>query len=260
MNEKLREWEHDVIAHPKTEPIKREVKNDSVSVYKVWAGTDIPPGGILVQFYRNGVPYGNCVALNTGNNWCYTWDDLNPDAIWTVDEFDVAEGYTKKITGSAATEFVITNTKDSNAPAKVLISGSKTWEHGANPAGKQPKSIILRLYANGEFLLQKEIGEAEHWSWSVRMDKCDKDGKEIVYTIDEAPVDGYIKAVDGYDLINIYKDGPDPGGPGTPGLPKTDDINNLILWLALMGVGFMGLVTVLIILTRRRKRREKNRS
>jgi len=255
MNERLREWDRNVIAYPKTEPVKKNV--NCVSVYKVWAGVSSPPGGgILVQLYRNGVPYGSCVTLNAGNHWSYTWEGLPLGSTWTVDEFDVPEGYAKAITGSAPGGFVITNTRGQGAPEKTLVSGSKTWEHGGNPAGKWPGSILLRLSANGVFILQKEVGEAEHWSWSIRMDKYDKDGKEIVYTIDEAPVNDYIKAVDGYDLINIYRYG---GKQYT--LPKTDDLNNLALWLTLTALSFAGLAaTGLTVCIRRYRRREKDLS
>jgi len=254
MNERTRAWEYNVTAYPKTEPVKRGRVN-SLSVYKVWAGAASPAGGILVQLYRDGVPYGNCVTLHAGNLWSHTWDNLSQDDTWTwtVDEFDVPEGFAKAISGGASGGFVITNTLSPNAPQKVLISGTKTWEHGSNPINLRPTSIVLQIRANGVFILQKEVGEAEHWSWSVRMDKYDKDGKEIVYTVDEAPVAGYVKAVDGYNLLNIHSTYGKP--PYT--LPRTDDLNNLFAWLAVMGVSAAGLAAVIIIF-RRHRRREKN--
>ncbi|MCL2106277.1 MAG: Cna B-type domain-containing protein [Oscillospiraceae bacterium] len=257
MNEKLRTWEYNITSYPKTAPTKRG-KMTAVKAYKAWVGTDSPPaGGILVQLYRDGVPYGNCVTLNAGNHWSYTWAGLDPDGPWTVDEFDVAEGYAKKLSGSASTGFVITNTRDPNAPQKVLVSGKKTWAHGDNPISRRPKSILLRVSANGVFILQKEIGEAEHWHWSIQMDKYDRNGKEIVYTVDEAPVEGYQKAVDGYSLINIHSS-VTSGTSGKPGLPssrpETGDRSSLALWLAVMGFSLAGLIAVTIFLARRRRR------
>jgi len=269
LDERTREWDTDVTAYPKTEPVKRNVKTEVLSVYKVWAGVDSPPPGesILVQLYRGGVPYGNCVTLNAGNRWSYTWEGLDPKDVWTVDEFDVPEGYAKKIAGSASSGFVVTNTRDQNAPKKTLVSGSKTWDHGANPAANRPKSIVLRLSADGVFILQKEITEAEHWSWSLRLDEYAADGHKIAYTVDEAPVDGYTKAVDGYSITNTHYSAHKPGGPGTtapggsdkPGAtnPKTNDLNNLALWLTLMALSFVGLV-VIILCFRRHMRHEKN--
>jgi len=252
-NERLRAWDYDVIAYPKTEPVKHDDDTTSVSVYKVWAGVDSPPGGsILAQLYRGGVPYGNSVVLYAGNRWSYTWEGLPPDGPWTVDERDVPAGYVKAITGSAATGFVITNTKSSTPPAgQINISGTKTWRHGGNPAAKQPKFIELRIFANGVFILQKRVTEAEHWNWSVRMDKYDGNGKEIVYTIDEAPVDGYFKAVDGFNLTNTFLTLPgtfEPSKPVKPHykLPQTDDFNNPVFWMTLMTLSFFGLMAMLI--------------
>jgi len=247
-----RQWNNNVISYPKTEPVRRGPR--SMSVHKVWAGVDSPPsGGILVQLYRNGAPYGSCVTLNAGNHWSYTWENLSPDHTWTVDEFDVPAGYVKTITGNTG-GFVITNTRHANPPEKTVIRGSKTWNHGSNPADKWPKNILLRLYADGVFILQKEVGEPEHWSWSIRMDRYDQNGREIVYTIDEAPVSDYIKAVDGYDLFNLYRYGPDKPTP-----PRTDDLNHLVLWLTLTGLSFAGLAAIALTLCLRRyRRREKN--
>ena len=157
------------------------------------------------------------------------------------------------ISGSASGGFVVTNAFDSGAPQKILISGTKTWEHGSNPIGQRPTSIVLQVRANGVLLLQKEIGAAEHWNWSIRLDKYDREGREIVYTIDEAPMPGYVKAVDGYSLFNIHSSYRKPPGP------QTDDLNNLALWLAAMGLGLAGLAVVATIL-RRNRRREKNPS
>jgi hypothetical protein len=199
----------DVIAYPKAESVKHNTDVAPLSVYKVWVGADSLPVSILVQLYRNGAPYGNSVTLNAGNHWSNTWDNLSLKDTWTVDELNAPAGYTKSISGSASGGFVITNTRISNAPTKILISGKKTWRHGGNPANKRPNSIVLQLKANGVLILQKEIGEAEQWSWSIWMDKDDKNGKAIVYTVDEAPVDGYIKTVDGYSLLNIYQDNGD---------------------------------------------------
>jgi len=228
----------------------------SVSVRKEWAGVDSPPGGsILVQLYRNGVPYGSAVTLNAANQWRYTWEGLDPNDPWTVDEFDVPEGYAKAIIGSTSEGFVITNTRDPNAPGKTIISGSKTWDHGNNPASKQPKFIDLRISANGKFILQVRVDAVDHWGWSIRMDKYDKDGREIVYTADEAPIENCAKSVYGYNLLNTYHPGT-PGTPGKPSDPKTDDSNNLALWMSLMIASFAGL-TVLIILSRRKRREEE---
>ena len=102
---------YDLTVYPKVEPVKKPPGTEtiSVSVYKLWEGTDSPPGAISVQLYRNGSPYGNPVSLDTGNYWNYTWYNLSPHDTWTVDEYPVPSGYTKVITGNVGTGFIITN-------------------------------------------------------------------------------------------------------------------------------------------------------
>lgn len=118
MNETTNKWEYDVTAYPKTEPVKRDDGTTSVSVYKVWAGTTTVPAQISVQLYKNGVAHGNRVILGPGNHWIHTWTNLSSGDTWTVDEFDVPDGYIKTISGSASTGFVITNTKNGQTTNK----------------------------------------------------------------------------------------------------------------------------------------------
>ena len=151
-----------------------------------------------------------------------------------------------------------------DAPEKILVSGGKHWEHGANPEGKRPKSIDLRVYADGVFVLQKRITEVEHWSWSLCMDKYDRNGKEIVYTVDEAPVYSYVKTVDGFNLINTFITVPGTIVPGSAGslryiLPRTGDLDDPALWLALLALSSVGLAAINLCL-RRYMWHEKNRA
>lgn len=257
------EWEYDVTAYPKTEPVKRDSDTISVSVYKIWSGTTNPPGSILVQLYRNGSPYGYAVTLNAGNYWGYEWENLNANDTWTVDEFNVPPGYAKKIEGSAATGFIITNTKTTTAPEKIILGGTKTWNHGSNPISQRPKSIVLTIKANGISLIKLQIDESKHWSWDVWLDKYDANGKEIVYTVDEDPVYNYSKKITGYSIHNSYIPGDpvDPGNPSkpqTPDGPKTSDDSNRTLWISLIAGGVIGLAAILTVaLAGRRKKRDE---
>jgi hypothetical protein len=113
-----------VTAYPKSEPENPGRGTVSVSVYKLWEGADDHPSSIFVQLYRSGSTCGNSVLLNAGNYWSYTWDDLDPNDTWTVDEPDVPDGYTKKITGSVSSGFVITNTKKTSIPDELHSKGS----------------------------------------------------------------------------------------------------------------------------------------
>ena len=116
MNERTRGWGYNVTAYPKTQPVRRGIETIPVSVYKVWTGSGSHPNSISVQLYQNGNPYGDPITLSSETFWWYTWDNLNPADTWTADEIDVPSGYTKTVSGTAATGFVITNTKKPDIP------------------------------------------------------------------------------------------------------------------------------------------------
>jgi len=254
-------WDYNVTTFPKIEPRVQSGNVISVGVYKVWVGADAHPGSVLVQLYRNGTVYGNCVTLSADNNWGYLWIGLDPKAAWTVDEVDIPEGYTKSISGSVTGGFVIANTRDAQAAETALVSGQKTWKHGTNPPDERPQAITVMIRADGTAILHRRITAAEHWSWTFRLPKYNVQGTEIKYTVAEEQVTNYAGAADGYNLINTYNP---TGGIAVPGterpivlvLPQTNDENNPALWLTLMGVSALCLAAVIVIL-RRRERNEK---
>ncbi|MCL2107213.1 MAG: Cna B-type domain-containing protein [Oscillospiraceae bacterium] len=106
-------------AYPKAEPLRRDAGTVSLSVFKIWEGTDSPPGRVAAQLYRNGSAYGDSVFLHASNYWSHTWEHLDPNDTWTVDELDLPAGYMKKITGSVSGGFIITNTKISTDTNKI---------------------------------------------------------------------------------------------------------------------------------------------
>ena len=238
------------------------VETTAVKVTKVWVDDDNPerPTSVSVQLYKDGQAHGNAVTLNAANQWTYTWSGLEKDPVWTIDEAAVPAGYTKSVTGSAAAGYIVTNTRGRTPPAgEVLVSGCKTWSHGNNPESQRPRAIILYIKADGVVIRQREITAADHWSWNVRLDKYDINGREIVYTVDERSVPGYKKTVNGFNLHNAY-DPSQPGGPGGPGkptLPQTDDPGNLVLWLVVMGASLVGLLIVIVMYRRRKKSEEE---
>jgi len=141
---------------------------------------------------------------------------------------------------------------------EIILSGKKTWNHGANPVSKRPASITVIIKADGAIVVQRLITAADHWAWSFTLPKYNGD-KEITYTVDEARFEDYIKTVDGYNITNTYKLGAntDDTNSGDSGsLPRTDDSGNLALWMTIMVLSLGGLAAVIII--PRRKRREKN--
>ncbi len=89
-----------------------------VSVKKVWDDSDnaqsTRPSSVVVELLANG-EVKNEATLNEGNNWQYTFTDLDTDKdgqeiFYTVIEKDLPRGYTAQITGNSRSGFVIKNT------------------------------------------------------------------------------------------------------------------------------------------------------
>ena len=118
----------------------------NVAVGKVWLDSNdqdgIRPASVTVQLYRNGEAYGSPVTLSDANEWWYRWDHLDASSSWTVDELNVAEGYTKSISKNAVNAWVITNahtpetvapveTSDATVtPAQTAARGTGTGDEG----------------------------------------------------------------------------------------------------------------------------------
>lgn len=85
------------------------------------------------------------------------------------------------------------------------IAGEKTWELDGHTVAL-PESITVQL-KNGEVVVEEitvtpdENGE---WHYSFTAPKYDADGREIAYTIEELPVQGFEPTYNGYDIVNTY--------------------------------------------------------
>ncbi|WP_248686390.1 Cna B-type domain-containing protein [Streptococcus merionis] len=213
--------------------IVRRVKNTkekvSVPVTKKWEDGDNQDGKrpetVTVQLYANGKAVdGQTVTLNDANNWTAKFenlaktDDDGKEINYTVKEVDV-DGYTSEVSGDVANGYTITNT---HKPEVTEISGKKTWSDNNNQDNKRPDSITVNLLANGKQVATKQVTAADEWKYSFKdLPKYDA-GKEITYTIEESPVDGYTVEVKGYDISNTYA----PAKVDIAGTKTWNDNNN----------------------------------
>jgi hypothetical protein len=158
-----------------------------VTVTKNWVGE--PTDSAEVTLYANGEEY-ETVTLTAADNWTYTWYELpalTDDGVeisYTVDEANVPEGYSKSVEGSGG-NFKITNTELTD------VSVQKVWNDGEGE--NRPDSVSVQLYANGVATGDKIILTSDN-AWEYTWDdlaKCDSDGNEIDYTVEEDSVDGY---------------------------------------------------------------------
>ncbi len=136
-------WIYDVTASIKYESDEFTVPETiTLKVLKIWKDKNFEeerPKEVTVQLLRDGDVF-DTVVLNDGNNWRYTWIDLDDRYRWTVVEKEL-EGYTVAVDREGAT-FVVTNiitkvlpaedepeptSPDSNKPDNLPKTGQLWW-------------------------------------------------------------------------------------------------------------------------------------
>ena len=162
-----------------------------IPVTKTWLGT--PASSVTIKLFADGTEK-ETVTLTATDNWTHTFTNLDKYAndgheiVYTVDETPVA-GYTKDISGTAATGFTIknTNTETINIPV------TKTW------VGTAGTSATIKLLADGAQKETVTLTAADNWTHTFsNLPKFDAtDGHEIVYTVDEVDVPNYTKGISG---------------------------------------------------------------
>ena len=131
--------------------------------------------------------------------------------------------YVKNGTTNAVSVAAFVNRYDYTPTGETItIKGHKVWRHGDNHPDFYPDSITIYLKANNQTILQKTVTEKEHWEWSFEVDRYDADGKEIVYTIEESPIQTYRTQISGFNIINRHSSVPEE--PDEPPVPSTETV------------------------------------
>ena len=194
-----------------------------------------------MKLLANGKDTGKTAVASEETSWKYEFTDLDryqngKEITYTVEEVDVPSGYTPEINGM--------NVTNHHAPEKIAVKGRKIWKGDENQKGVRPKSITVKLFADGKDTgKEATASEATGWKYEFTDLELKKDGKKITYTIKEANVPkGYKSEVNDFDIVNTYT--PEkPGKPNEPGqkpqLPNTGEKASnaaVVAGLALMAV------------------------
>ena len=201
-------------AHPvltnKHEPAVTQVK-----VTKKWDDAHnqdgLRPKEIRVQLYAGDQKLGKEVVLSADNKWTHTFEKLaekanGQDIHYSVKEVDVPEGYTVTEESKEKGDVVLTNT---HAPSTVDIPVTKIWLDNDNQDGLRPAKITVKLLANGGEVARKDITSETDWKETFTGLPKFKDGKEIVYTLQEEKVEKYSPSIDqeSYTITNTHTPG-----------------------------------------------------
>ena len=201
-------------AHPvltnKHEPAVTQVK-----VTKKWDDAHnqdgLRPKEIRVQLYADDQKLGKEVVLSAENKWTHTFEKLAEKANgqeihYSVKEVDVPEGYAVTEESKEKGDIVLTNT---HTPSTVDIPVTKIWMDNDNQDGLRPTKITVKLLANGGEVARKDITSETDWKATFTGLPKFKDGKEIVYTLQEENVEDYSPSIDqeSYTITNTHTPG-----------------------------------------------------
>lgn len=107
----------------------------------------------------------------------------------------------------------LTNTWQSAEPETLNIQGQKIWQDESNRDGIRPDKVTVYLLADGEKVkdsegkdLYVETNKAAGWRYFFpNQPKLNEEGKEINYSLEEKPVEGYTSRLDGHNIINTHE-------------------------------------------------------
>ena len=178
----------------------------SINGTKTWSDNDNQDGkrptSITVNLLANGTKVDS-KEVTANDNWKYEFTNLpkyaaGNEITYTVEE-DAVEGYEATVDG-----YNITNT---HKPETTKVEGTKTWNDSDNQDGIRPEKIIVNLLADGNKVNTQEVTPDDNGNWTYSFTDLPKykAGKEIVYTVAEKAVEGYVSTVSGYNINNTHK-------------------------------------------------------
>lgn len=206
----------------------------SVSGTKTWIDNsdalNVRPDTITLTLHANGTPItAEPVWTKNGDIWTYTFVNLESHINGVPVNYTVKETPVKDYI-LTQNGFELINTY---VPGYISIEGTKTWVDNNNQNGTRPETLILTLYADGIAVNAEPIWSKNGnvWSYSFVNVEKSKDGVDIIYTVKETPVKGYVLSQDGLHLKNTYQ----------PELPGTG-VNVPTTGIALLALGGLTLI------------------
>ena len=152
--------------------------------------------------------YTNTVKLSKDKT-SYTWKNLykysnKKKIVYSVEETKVPEGYTKVVSGNTIT--------NKYSPDFTEFTVNKIWDDNNDSDGKRADyEVTLTGKVDGKVVYTNTVKlSKDKTSYTWKKLERNKDGKEIIYSVDETKVpEGYTKVVSGNTITNTHT--PPPG-------------------------------------------------
>lgn len=191
----------------------------SITVHKEWVGdnSNIRPTSIIVNLYDDDGDWVADAVLNESNNWVYTFENLDKDTTYSVEE-NVPTNYENSIVWNSENDLkgdcTITNTyvKDKK---KIILK--KVWKNDSGRKSNRPDKVEIVLYKNGKKQGTYEIDKTDSDTWTKEIE-IEYDSTAS-YTVEEKNVPNkytvkYAYSGRTFTITNTYKGG--GGGGHTP--------------------------------------------
>lgn len=244
----------DAVAQYETKIDKFTVTNSytpetvKVSGQKVWDDANNQdgkrPASIKVKIL-DGDKVVDELEVTAATDWKFESKDLPKNRKgkkinYTVLEEVTVEGYSSSQEQATDGSFTLTN---SYKPTQIAVKGTAVWSDAENQDKVRPSKITVRLLADGKPIKEEVVSGENGWQYDFSGLPKYKDGKEIVYSVEADPVDGYKLEINGTQLtfshIPAKKEAVEgavnnkPGGQapkvGGKALPRTGQEENLLV-------------------------------
>ena len=140
----------------------------------------------------DGQPYANVTLSGDGNTWSGSFADLPVYANGSAIKYEVVElsvdNYNSTVTNDSLGNYTIVN---SRIVEFTSVNVAKVWNDSGNNDGIRPVNITVYLLADGNPVNETVLSEANGWTAVFGDLAVYKNGKPIVYSIDEAAVADY---------------------------------------------------------------------
>ena len=191
---------------------KHDVRTVTVNTAITWDDANnrdgIRPNSVTVQLATvNGdskEAVGDKITLDASNEWKTEWTELaeykaGQKLEYTIDVEGIPSGeneYTTETTKTTDETGTVTSfaIKSTHVPLTVAVPVQVVWNDGDNQDGVRPASVEATLYADDAATEKKvTLNDSNNWTDDKTFSDLDmsKDGKEIVYTVKAADVEGY---------------------------------------------------------------------
>ncbi|WP_297377198.1 Cna B-type domain-containing protein [uncultured Helcococcus sp.] len=190
---------------------------------KTWDDKDnqdgIRPESITIKLLANGEII-ETKEVSAKDNWTWKFTELAKYADGEEIKYTITENSVKGYS-TLYKDFDIVN---EYTPEKTSITVLKNWDDNNNQDGIRPKSLIIKLLADGKDTGKTlELSQNNNWKDSFTELDVYKDGKEILYTIEE-------EKVSGYDIIKITGNLSEGFVITNTHMPETIEIEGSKIW------------------------------